>query len=168
MNNLAYKITVGIAGLISVVGVIMMIMILITGGDVIENGGAEGLKNSFIYLVIAALVISVIYFVATGILSLVTNPSALKKDALPLIVLVVIGVLLFWVAGLDTEVLAKASFINETDTKLTEYYGLSQDQLSAVSSWRSWLMVSVTIITGSLLGFAVLFLVYDLVKSIFK
>ncbi len=167
MNSLAYKIAVGIAGLISVVGVIMMIMILITGDDVIKSGEAEGLKSSFIYLVIFALIVAVLYFVVTGVLSLVTNPSALKKDALPLIVLVVIGALLFWVAGLNTEVLAKASFINESDTKLTEYYGLSQDQLGSISSWRSWLTAGLGV-TGLLLVLATLAFVYDMVKSSLK
>ncbi len=167
MNNLAQKITVGIAGIASLVGFVMLIMILITGNDPIVAGEAEGLKDSFIYLVIAMLAIAILYFVVTGILSLMKNPSALKKDALPLIVLVVIGVLLFWVSTLDINVLAKASFINEEDARLTAYYGLSNDQLSSISSWRSWLTVGLGA-TGVLLAIASLAFVYDMVKSSLK
>lgn len=168
MNSLAQKITLGIAGIASIVGIIMLVMILITGNDPIVAGEAEGLKNSFIYLVIATFVIAVLYFVVTGILSLVKNPSAFKKDALPLIVLVIIGILLFWISGIESfESLGKASFINEEDTRLTEYYGLSNDQLSSISSWRSWLTVGLGL-TGLLLAVASLAFVYDMVKSSLK
>lgn len=167
MNSLAQKITLGIAGFVSVVGLIMLVMILITGNDPIVAGEAEGLKNSFIYLVIATFAIAVLYFLITGILSLVKNPSAFKKDALPLVVLVIIGILLFWISGLDTDALTKASFINEENSRLTEYYGLSNDQLSSISSWRSWLTVGLGL-TGLLLAVASLAFVYDMVKSSLK
>ena len=117
--------------------------------------------------VIAMFAIAILYFIVTGILSLVRNPSAFKKDALPLIVLVIIGVLLFWISGLDTSALSKASFINADDAKLTEYYGLSNDQLSSVSSWRSWLTAGLGL-TGVLLLVAGLAFVYDMVKSSLK
>ncbi|MFV0530670.1 MAG: hypothetical protein ACK5MD_04455 [Flavobacteriales bacterium] len=167
MNSLAQKITLGIAGIASIVGIIMLIVILITGNEPIKKGEAEFLKDSFIYLVIAMLVIAVLYFVITGVFSLMKNPSALKKDALPLIVLVVIGILLIWVSSLDTNVLAKASFINEENARLTEYYGLSSDQLGSILSWRTWLTVTLGI-TGILLLAASVAFVYDMIKSSLK
>jgi len=167
MNSLGRKITVGIAGLASIIGFIMLIMIFLKGDNAIINGQAERLTYSFIYLVVAILFIALFYFLVTGILSLIINPSALKKDALPLIMLAIILILLIWLTGLDINALSNASFINIDVERLTGYFGLSNDQVSDILSWRSWLNTSL-IITGVLLVIAILAFVFDMIKSSVK
>ncbi len=168
MNNLAHKITLAVAGIFSVAAIIMLVMIMVVGNDSIVAGEAEVLKNTFIYLVLTMFVISVLYFIIAGILSLISNPTALKKDALPLTVLVLIGILLFWIYGLDSfETLGKANFINMEDSILIGYHGLSGEQLGSISLWRLWLSAGLGL-AGFLLLLAMLSFLYDMVKSVIK
>ncbi len=168
MNNLAHKITLAVAGIFSVTAIIMLVMIMVIGNDSIVAGEAEVLKNAFIYLVLTMFVISVLYFVIAGVLSLISNPTALKKDALPLTVLVLIGILLFWIYGLDSfETLGKANFINMENSILIDHHGLSGEQLSSISLWRLWLSAGLGL-AGFLLLLAILSFLYDMVKSVIK
>ena len=81
--------------------------------------------------------------------------------------LAIILILLIWLTGLDINALSNASFINIDVERLTGYFGLSNDQVSDILSWRSWLNTSL-IITGVLLVIAILAFVFDMIKSSVK